>query len=370
MKEGSNPCTGCAACAVACPQKCIEMKLDSEGFLAPLVREQSCTECGICEEVCYKYLNTDTIKSRESFIDSRVLAVVNNYFQQIKTVSSAGVATSLALHYQAQGYSVCGCVFDVSSDACFHVVASTEREIDRMKGSKYLQSNTLSAFSELIISEKPAIVFGTPCQIYGIREVIRNRAVENRFILVDLFCRGIPSFHLWTSYKSFIKRKFGLEEPCTVDFRDKSRGWHGYGMRITDSGDGEYVQSLYNDLFFYFYLKSSVISSACYKCKFRNDLSAADIRLGDFWGSKYIDYDEGVSLVALLTKKGEEAFDAISSKLRYEECTLDDIYESQRIGAIPVPKDRMNIISSLANGDSLESVFISHRQNQLADDQT
>lgn len=361
--KGVNPCTGCSACAVACPNHCIKIKLDPEGYLTPSITEDNCTHCGICKDVCYKYLDTNLIVSRKSFIDAKVLAVVNNYFEQMSTVSSAGVASSLARYFFSEGRDVCGCVFDVSTDCCFHKVVHFEHELEGLKGSKYLQSSTYEAFSELLGTGKPAIIFGTPCQIYGIRKEIQRRGIEDKFILVDLFCRGIPSYHLWRSYKSFIQRNFKLEDFNIVNFREKSHGWHKFGIRITDFHGREYVQSLYNDLFYYFYLSNTVMSEACYNCKFRHDLSMADIRLGDFWGNKYRDYDEGVSLVTLLTKEGEVAFDSISSRLRYEECSIEDIYESQRIASIPVPEDRVKIISSMINGASLENILLMYKKH-------
>ena len=35
-------CTGCAACYAVCPESCIEMKADEEGFLYPEVNEEVC----------------------------------------------------------------------------------------------------------------------------------------------------------------------------------------------------------------------------------------------------------------------------------------------------------------------------------------
>ena len=39
-------CTGCAACYSACPEECIEMDIDEEGFKYPVVDEKQCIECG------------------------------------------------------------------------------------------------------------------------------------------------------------------------------------------------------------------------------------------------------------------------------------------------------------------------------------
>lgn len=43
----SSDCTGCGACAEACPQKCIET-----GRLPFQIRQEHCLHCGNCAEVC------------------------------------------------------------------------------------------------------------------------------------------------------------------------------------------------------------------------------------------------------------------------------------------------------------------------------
>jgi ferredoxin len=45
-------CCGCGACVNVCPKQCIEMQLDNEGFLYPVVDENQCVECNLCDKVC------------------------------------------------------------------------------------------------------------------------------------------------------------------------------------------------------------------------------------------------------------------------------------------------------------------------------
>lgn len=45
-------CSGCNACAEACPKHCIEMISDKKGFLYPKVDTAVCIDCGVCEKVC------------------------------------------------------------------------------------------------------------------------------------------------------------------------------------------------------------------------------------------------------------------------------------------------------------------------------
>ncbi len=45
-------CNGCCACSQICPQNCIEMASDEEGFWYPNVDLEQCIDCGLCERVC------------------------------------------------------------------------------------------------------------------------------------------------------------------------------------------------------------------------------------------------------------------------------------------------------------------------------
>ena len=42
-------CTGCCACLNVCPQECIAMESDSEGFWYPHINTAECVNCGHCE---------------------------------------------------------------------------------------------------------------------------------------------------------------------------------------------------------------------------------------------------------------------------------------------------------------------------------
>lgn len=45
-------CSGCSACATACPIQCITMTEDKEGFLYPQVNKELCIKCKKCITVC------------------------------------------------------------------------------------------------------------------------------------------------------------------------------------------------------------------------------------------------------------------------------------------------------------------------------
>lgn len=45
-------CCGCTACYAICPKNAISMQPDEEGFLYPMINENSCVRCGSCLRVC------------------------------------------------------------------------------------------------------------------------------------------------------------------------------------------------------------------------------------------------------------------------------------------------------------------------------
>jgi len=354
--KGYNDCTGCSACAIVCPQKAINIFYNNEGFISPFIDNAKCTSCGLCKEVCYKFLNPTKIIQKSDYENKRVIAVLNNYFEEMHTVSSAGIATQLAKHFFKEMYDICGVVYNPEKDICEHIIAKDETDIEDFKGSKYLQSYNYEAFKKLTQSPKDTLVFGTPCQIYGLKKIAQIKHIENKLVFIDLFCLGVPSFKLWKQYKDFLFRNFRIEGIRKVNFRDKSQGWHKFSIKITDKNGNTYQQNLFNDMFFSFYLKRVCSNKACYNCLFRYDFVYSDIRLGDFWGEKYKIYDDGVGLVVLLTDKGGKAWDKIKSSFRFEECEAKDIFNSQKINKIKLPDKYHEIIGSLANNEPLEEI--------------
>jgi coenzyme F420-reducing hydrogenase beta subunit len=337
-----------------CPNKSITIELNNHGFLAPVVDEERCNKCGLCSIVCYKFLSDDANKEH-SFEGKRVLAAIDNNKTELLTVSSGGVANRLSSTLFAEGYDVCGVVFDPHTNICKHIRAENIDDLELFKGSKYLQSNTYNAFSNLR-GNKKNLVLGTPCQIYGLRKYIQKKNIEQNFILVDLFCRGVPTSFLWRAYKEYIQRVFGLGEFRSVNFKDKSISWHKFLIKIVDDTGKLYLKSVYEDLFYSFFLKNSCFSEACYDCKLRHEGVYSDIRLGDFWGEKYYSHDEGVSLVVLSTPRGEKIWESIKNSFYSEECNVEDIFKSQRFNKFPKHAKYDQILSRLSDGEKLEII--------------
>jgi coenzyme F420-reducing hydrogenase beta subunit len=353
---GHNPCASCGLCVVACPQNAISFDRNANGFYAPAIMSERCADCGICTKVCYKYLQ---IKEpfENIFKEKSVYGAWSKNNETVKTATSGGIGFELTTHFSDKGYKTCGCIFDVSNDDCKHIIAQTCEDLDTIKTSKYLQSSTVEAFSQFKKDEK-YLVIGTPCQIYGLRKYIQIKKWEDNFILVDFFCHGTPSFNLWKKYGEYIKKTKKLDRFAAVNFRAKNleSKWHSYAISIRDSSGRKFVQNraFSEDLFFKFFLNESCLNDSCYQCKLRLDHCAADIRIADFWGTKYDRNEWGVSLVITNTKRGECVFDEIKDKLVVENCTFQDLQNSQGKRFIMPNKKRDIVLKELQSGKSLK----------------
>lgn len=99
-------CCGCTACSNVCPQNCITMKPDCEGFLYPVVDESKCINCGLCEKTC-PVIN---IAKEEHPVNTYVLRTKDSDILAAST--SGGFITPLAKWIEGQGGAICGAVYD------------------------------------------------------------------------------------------------------------------------------------------------------------------------------------------------------------------------------------------------------------------
>lgn len=301
-----HDCFGCGVCAAACAKKCIQIEWNEHGFYEPVVHLDDCVDCGVCLKVC-SFCN-DTV--RDPFVP--VCYETWSDDASIRhTASSGGVGFELARMCMKKENSQTVVVrYNPDKERAEHYVASDEADLKASMGSKYIQSYTLDALRT--IDFKGNVFFaGTPCQVASLRRWIRMRKAEDRFVLVDFFCHGIPSALAWQNYLYLHELETG--KLMGVSWRDKDTGWHdSWAMSLQGEKGTVHVRRSEGDLFYSIFLGGWCMNPACRKqCKFKYDKSAADIRIGDLWGSKYKKDNEGVSALVAFTSKGQETIAAL-----------------------------------------------------------
>jgi coenzyme F420-reducing hydrogenase beta subunit len=177
--------------------------------------------------------------------------------------SSGGIAYEILKLQLSQNSKICGVVYNIDAHRAEHTIGSNESECIPMKGSKYIQSFTEQAFSKLFDGNN-YIVFGTPCQIASIHNAAKLRKIRDRFILIDFFCHGVPSYLLWKQYLKHMK----AFESKAIYFRNKKYGWHSFTLKIDyENYDLHSDMNRDKDLFYLFFLGNYCLNEACYKCK-------------------------------------------------------------------------------------------------------
>lgn len=180
-------CCGCYACAQKCPQQCITMTPDHEGFAYPVVDKSRCTACGMCEKIC------PALNLYPPTHPMEVLAAAHKDDRIREASSSGGVFTLLATRVIQSGGVVFGARFD---EQWLVVMDYTEQEegLEAFRGSKYVQCNTGDTFkqAETFLKQGRQVLYtGTPCQIAGLKRYLRKE-YEN-LLAVDFVCHGTPS---------------------------------------------------------------------------------------------------------------------------------------------------------------------------------
>ena len=313
IKIEKEKCCGCSACEQACPQNCIVMEMDQEGFFYPNVNHTRCIDCKICERVCPFLSEHKNTEFKPQIVGAKANDDKVRYWS-----SSGGIFTLIAEKIIDDGGVVFGA--EMSEDCSYvrHVVVNDKENLYKLRGSKYIQSrinNTYSVIQTYLREGKRVLFTGTPCQISGLRLFLK-KDYEDLFC-VDIICHGVPSEKLWNSYLSHIERKY-RKKIKSVAFRSKKYSWGNFGFNLSFDKKSVFKYS-FEDPFFRMFNSSYSMRPSCYECKSKGSRTLADMSIGDFWGIDKVfpDFndDKGVSIVLVNTAKGKYLFEQIKDRM-------------------------------------------------------
>ena len=326
--EGREQCCGCEACANICPKRCITMTEDSEGFCYPVLDEEFCIDCSLCEKVCPILMQKKEASNNnceEKHIQDRYTLpdayAVMNRDEDVRLVSSSGGMFSLlAESVLAQAGYVFGAVMSDDCRTVYHREIGTVEDLDKLRGSKYVQSrigDTYQQVKKRLEAGTLVLFSGTPCQIEGLQSYL-DREYKN-LVCIDFICHGVPSPKVWKTYVDFRLRREKEEFVQQTFFRHKIYGWKMYALLFEYSNNKAYIGKLGKDPYLKAFLNDAILRPSCYNCKFKKINHKSDITLADFWGIQNVapemDDDKGTSLVIVHSNKGKKIFESLSSKM-------------------------------------------------------
>lgn len=304
MLINHNLCTGCGACAVACPMNCIKMQCDIEGFRYPIVNYSKCITCQKCNSVC-------PILNKPIPTCNQISYAVKNPEENIRRISSSGgMFAALAFFVISQGGAICGAAY-TDNFGVEHQIIDKFSEINVLQGAKYVQSRTEHLFPKLrdILETGRWLLFvGTPCQIAGFKSYLTKD--YEKLILVDMICHGVPSYATWKKYLSYRMYKDTKESDIiSINQRDKSSGWsrYRYSLNIKYKNDMTYCMPQNQDVYMLGFVNNLYLRPSCSNCEFKGLERYSDFTLGDYWGvwDQYPEFDDdmGISIVLVNTNK-------------------------------------------------------------------
>jgi len=326
-KYKKEQCNGCKMCKDLCPQEAISYYIDHEGFWYPKVNYNLCNYCELCIKLCPQINGFESKKNKPE-----VFAAWSNDKDIRLKSTSGGIFYELAKNIINSGGYVVGARYTQNYMAAEHIIVNSLHELEKIIGSKYLQSDTENIYKKtknLLDEGKKVLFCGTPCHNGALTNFLHKE--YSNLIQCDFICRGISSPKAQQKYIEMLEELYGAK----VTFyrsKDKREGWNNFGSSAKFENDEEYFAKKDKDARVAAYHKGNLIMRlSCHDCKFRKISRVSDITLGDFWGieksEKNPNLELGTSVVLLNSQKGKELFESIIKDkqiTRYEK-TLNDV---------------------------------------------
>ncbi|MBQ8296928.1 MAG: Coenzyme F420 hydrogenase/dehydrogenase, beta subunit C-terminal domain [Ruminococcus sp.] len=319
--KNKQDCCGCTACMTVCPKAAIKMNPDEKGFLYPEIDDAKCVKCGLCVKTC---TFQNGYKTPDNFDTPLVYAVKHKKLEERLTSRSGGMFIAAADWILENG----GVIYGAGYGDNFYVMhkrADNKKDLFEFKGSKYVQSDMNTIFSQVIddLKKDRYVLFsGTPCQTSGLYSCLKNVNTEKLYVC-DLVCHGTPSPYAWRDYLEFSKKKY-KSNVVKTDFRDKSFGWFTHIESLWFENGKKVSSEIYTKLFY----MHIMFRPSCGNCKYTNTRRPSDFTIADFWGiGKAVpgfNDNKGVSLVFLNTEKGKKLFETVSDNIEYKPSRLED----------------------------------------------
>ena len=233
--------------------------------------------------------------------------------------SSGGAFTALSDAFLKSGDAVVAAVYNYENHTVEFQMILDEKQRERAKGSKYMQSKPGDIYQEayhwLMDNPKKELLFvGMGCQSDGFRKFSEIKGIRDRVYIVDIICHGSPSPKLWREYAESIQKKDGRITYLT--FKDKRNGWKSPTAYVKVNGSErplkDYVKVFYN---------RCALRQSCYECPYATTERKTDMTIGDFWHIEETIPDfydpNGNSLFLIHTGRGEELFEKIRDNMDY-----------------------------------------------------
>ena len=329
-----DKCTGCFACVNICPVKCISMQEDEYGELHPIVDEHKCKHCNACVKSCPNNNELDF----HSPINCYASWIKDNQKRRICASGGIGTIMSEFVIYHKKGM-VYGTQYDKNMEP--HTIGgNTEIDIEKFKGSKYVQSIVGDAYIKIrkdLENDIFVLYIGTPCQIAGLKTYLKRD--YKKLITVDLICHGVCPTSYFSQEIEYLKRKYQIKSLTDIRFRGNDK--NNYCLSLWNKRKLLYKKDSFCDFYLGGFLWGITLRENCYTCNYARPQRISDITIGDFIGlGQKIPFPyaaKNVSSVFINTQKGKAFYEEVSKTM----CELVNVKReySERLEYAPSLKE-------------------------------
>ena len=302
---------------------------NEKGFIMPKIDEAKCVDCGLCNKVCDFKKAHDVDSNTE-----KAFSVVIKDKNILKNSTSGGAFTAFSdVILDDSGYVV-GAVME-DDFTIRHIAVCDKNGRDRMRGSKYVQSNTYGVFGnvkELLTEGKKVLFTGTPCQCAALKSYLGRD--DGNLVVIDFLCHGVPNNKMFKEHIEYLNSYYKVPS-VGFSFRNKTYGWDSYNNN-NNLSNGKTKTKWINQIFYNFFVSNLSLRPACHHCPYRSLHRPSDITIADFWGIEKLTQRknrEGVSLVLTHTNEGERMIERINGSCEVIEYPFERV--AYRIALVP-----------------------------------
>lgn len=352
----NEKCYGCRNCENICPKGAIEIIENQEGFLVPKIDRNKCINCGLCDKKC-PYSNFKEYSEIKKNIWYSCYS--KNKEERIKS-TSGGIFPPLAKYFLENNGLVCGCIWNDKMKP-IHILTDDNAKIEKMRGSKYLQSDLKKVVKEIKkqIDKKMILFTGTPCQIAAIKLYIGE---HKNLYTCGLICEGVPSYKVWRKYVDVLEKK-EKSKMINASFRNKEVGWDSPVARYDfENGKTKKTLSFNFDTYVIGFLQGLYYRNSCSNCQYKGNGHNSDILIGDLWGAdkdllEETDY-KGISAVILNSDKGKKLFEQVKDNFKFKNIETEKVIKYNKLLMQPIEKNpnRKNFYDKLDTMEIIENI--------------
>lgn len=331
---GNVHCTGCSACAVACPIHCISILQNNEGFYKAVVNDQVCIKCGKCNTVCP--VQTPPQYSNGLYWSAAITKDNDVYLHSTSGGAFFEICRSIFELYSREKIFYFGAAWENKSTVIHKYVDQLDNIVVFQK-SKYIQSDVRDTFLKVkdFLEDGAVVVYsGTPCQIAGLKNFLGKDF--KKLFLIDFICHGVGS------PKVFDRCISELEDKQNDTVKNYSFRWKKIKLYRTQSErhvshidyNSNKSQNIQFDNYNKFFLSQLCLNSSCAEnCIFRSKERCSDFTIADFNGFSsifpHICDERHYSSVIANSKKALAVLEQLHSYMDIFECKCSDIEKYQ-----------------------------------------